>query len=152
MISDSLIAELGRTPTFNPELTSLDAALNSGQISLIRSVAMQRGLASWSRALADAQEEEQRAVDQAYREFLPLLGEATSMGSAVSWLVGDVRNVMRGEPRGPKPTSSSMVTADPRLLNALWVRYRLSRSAENELQILRVSMEDLLAVLEGELD
>ncbi len=147
-VADSLIADLGRTPTFDPELNSLDAALSSGQIALLRSVQTQRALASWSRALADAQEEEQRAADQAYREFLPLLGEATRMGPAVTWLVEDVRSVMRGEERGPRPTTSSLVEADTRLINALWVRYRLTRSAENELQILRASLEDLLGLLE----
>lgn len=151
-IPDSLIAELGRTPTFDPELNSLDAALSSGQISLIRSVRIQRALASWSRSLSDAQEEEQRAADQAYREFLPLLGEATMMGPAVSWLVEDVRSVMRRETRRPKPTTSSLVRADPRLINALWVRYRLSRSAENELQILRAGLDGMLELLEQEVN
>jgi hypothetical protein len=150
-IPDSLLAELGRTPTFDPELNSLDAALSSGQIALLRSIAIQRALASWSRALSDAREEEQRATDQAYREFLPLFGEATSVGPAVSWLVDDVRSVMRAETRGPKPTTSSSVRADPRLVNALWIRYRLTRSAENELQILHSSLEALLTLLEHEL-
>ena len=151
-VADSLIADLGRTPTFDPELNSLDAALSSGQIALLRSVETQRALASWSRALSDAQEEEQRAADQAYREFLPLLGDATSMGPAVTWLVDDVRSVMRGEERGPRPTTSSLVRSDRRLVNALWVRYRLTRSAENELQILSSSVEELLRLLEQELN
>lgn len=151
-VADSLIADLGRTPTFDPELNSLDAALSSGQIVLLRSVEIQRALASWSRALSDAQEEEQRAADQAYREFLPLLGEATRMGPAVTWLVEDVRSVMRGEERGPRPTTSSLVLNDTRLINALWVRYRLTRSAENELQILRSSLEDLIGLLERDLE
>ncbi len=150
-VADSLIADLGRTPTFDPELNSLDAALSSGQIALIRSTETQRALASWSRALSDAREEEQRAADQAYREFLPLLGETTRMGPAVRWLVEDVRSVMRGEERGPRPTTSSLVRADPRLMNALWVRYRLTRSAENELRILRESLDELLSFLEQEL-
>jgi hypothetical protein len=150
LVADSLIADLGRTPTFDPELNSLDAALSSGQIALLRSIETQRALASWSRALSDAQEEEQRAADQAYREFLPLLGESTMMGPAVTWLVEDVRSVMRDAPRGPKPTTSSSVRADARLINALWVRYRLTRSAENELQILRSSLEELLGLMEQE--
>ncbi len=152
VVPDSIIGELGRTPTYDPELNSLDAALSSGQISLIRSAEIQRGLASWSRLLRDAKEEEQRAADQAYREFLPVLGELAAMGPAVSWLVTDVRRVMRGASNGERPTSSSDVVVDRRLENALWVRYRLTSSAANELQILRAGLVELLALLESEVN
>lgn len=151
LVPDSLIAELARTPTYDPELNSLDAALSSGQISLIRSVEIQRALASWTRLLADAQEEEQRGADQVYRELLPLLGTATRMGPAVSWLVADVRRVMRGISNGARPSTSSEVTADRRLESALWVRYRLTSSAANELQILRTGLGQVLKLLEEEL-
>ncbi len=152
VVPDSIIGELGRTPTYDPELNSLDAALSSGQIALIRSAEIQRGLASWSRLLSDAKEEEQRAADQVYREFLPLLGELTEMGPAISWLVTDVRRVMRGASNGERPTTSSDVVVDRRLENALWVRYRLTSSAANELQILRTGLGELMALLESELD
>lgn len=152
VVPDSIIGELGRTPTYDPELNSLDAALSSGQISLIRSAEIQRALASWSRLLRDAQEEEQRAADQVYREYLPLLGELTEMGPAVSWLVTDVRSVMRGESNGVRPTTTSEVLVDRRLENALWVRYRLTSSAANELQILRAGLGEVLALLESEVN
>lgn len=150
-VPDSLIGELARTPTFDPELNSLDAALSSGQISLIRSAEVQRVIASWYRLLADAQEQERRGADQAYREFLPLLGEATLLGRALSWLAADDRRLMRGTSNGARPTTTSVVLADQRLINALWVRFRLAETAVNELQILRTGLEEALALLDDEL-
>ena len=146
-LPDSLIALIGRNPTFDPDLSSLDAAVSSGRISLIRSPETQSALASWSRSLADAQEEEQRASEQLYRELLPILGEVALIGEAYSWLISDVRDIMRGGVGIERPTSSSFMVVDRRLINALWVRYRLTRSAENELQILRSDLTDVLALL-----
>ena len=151
IVPDSVIAEMARTPTYDPELTSLDAAFNSGQISLIRSVEIQRALASWTRLLTDAQEEEQRGVDLVYSRLLPHLGAATDLGPAMSWLVSDVRRVMRGLPGDGVPSTSSSVVAGGELANLLWVRYRLSSAATNELEILRTGLDEVLALLEAEL-
>ena len=150
-VPDSLIGELARTPTFDPDMNSLDAALGSGRISLIRSVAIQRVLANWSRLLLDAQEQEQRSVNQTYGELLPLLGSAVSRGPAMSWLASDDRRLMRGEADESRPTTSSSVVSSARLVNALWVRYRLEMSAVNELQILREGLREALTLLDGEL-
>jgi len=151
VVPDSVLAEMARTPTYDPELTSLDAAFNSGQISLIRSVEIQRALASWMRLLADAQEEEQRGVDLVYSRLLPLLGVATNLGPALSWLTSDVRRVMRGLPGDGVPLTSSSVAAGTELANLLWVRYRLSSAAANELEILRGGLDEVLELLEAEL-
>jgi hypothetical protein len=148
-VPDSLVGMIGRSPTFDPELNMLDAAVSSGRISLVRSAEVQRALASWSRSLADAQEEEQRAAEQLYRELLPLLGEATDIGRAYAWLSQDVRDVMRGGPGIERLQSSAPMRVDQRLVNALWVRHRLTRSAENELQILRAYLDEVLALISG---
>jgi hypothetical protein len=150
-VADSVIAEMARTPTYDPESASLDAAFSSGQISLIRSVEIQRALASWTRLLADAQEEEQRGVDLVYRRLLPHLGAATDLGPAISWLVSDVRSVMRGLPSTGVPQTSTEVIVGGELANLLWVRYRLSGAAANELGILRAALDEVLALLEAEL-
>ena len=85
--------------------------------------------------------------EQLYRELLPILGEVALIGEAYSWLISDVRDIMRGGVGIERPTSSSFMIVDRRLINALWVRYRLTRSAENELQILRSDLTDVLALL-----
>lgn len=46
--------------------------------------------------LDDAREEQQPGTDQAYREFLPLLGEGTLMGPGLSWLAADDRRRVTG--------------------------------------------------------
>ena len=58
---------------------------------------------------------------------------------------------MRGGDGVERPTYSSSVMVDRRLINALWVRHHLARSAENELQILRSGLEDVLALVDAEL-
>ena len=58
-VPDSIVAQAIRGPTYQPIRASLDAALSSGQIELIASTELQRNLATWSRLLAEASEEEQ---------------------------------------------------------------------------------------------
>lgn len=149
-VPDSLIALLAPTPTYDPEVNSLDAALSSGQISIIRSADVQRALANWTRLLGDAQEEEGRSATQAHRELFPLLGAATRFGPAFSWVVKDVGDSMSGRARGPKPSTSSDVVASRALANALWVRHMHSEGAANELGLLKIGLMEAIALLEGE--
>ena len=150
-VPDSVIGEMARTPTFQPEVNSLDAALNSGRISLIRSVQIQRSLASWSRLLVDAQEEEQESSNHVYRELLPHLGRVTDLRPSLERLTLDVRRIMRGEPSEGWPGSASKVVASHELKNLLWIRFRLSSAAANELEILRGGLDEVLRLLESEL-
>ncbi len=150
-LPDSLLANLGRTPTYTPSLASLDAALSSGQISLIESVEIQRALARWMRLLEDAQEEETRTAELSYSVILPRLAVSSDLGSAMSYLTEDVRRIMEGRPTEPWPATSSEVVVSRELINLVWVKYRASSAAANELEILKSGLADVLALLEEEL-
>jgi hypothetical protein len=150
MVPDSLLADMGRTPTYTPAINSLDAALGSGQIALIRSAAVQRGLANWTRLLADAQEEEERSAALVYSDLLPAVARATNLGPAMAGLTEDVRRVMEGRPAEPWPSTASEVVVTQELTNLVWVRFRIASSAANELGILQDGLTELLQVLEAE--
>jgi hypothetical protein len=141
---------MGRTPTYTPSLASLDAALSSGQISLIQSLEVQRALASWTRLLADAQEEEARSAELSYSEILPHLATASELGPSMSRLTTDVRRIMEGRPDEPWPATSSPVLVSRELINLVWIKYRVSSAAANELEILEESVANVLALIEDE--
>jgi len=150
MMPDSLLGDVARTPRYRPDMNTLDAAISSGQISLIQALEVQRSLASWRGRLLEAQQEEQAGADFLYAELLPRLGAAGDLGPSLSWLADDLERLGQQD-RPPRPASSSQLTASQELTNLAWVRYRLSRAALNELGLLQSRLEEVLASLELEL-
>ena len=151
LVPDSLIGNIARTPRYRPDMNTLEAALSSGQITLIRSAEVQRALASWRGRLIEAQQEEQAGADLVYGQIFPHLGAVTSVGPALSWLASDLRRLGQGLPSRPWPSTTTRIVASRGLTNLLWVRYRLSSAAVNELEILQQRLDEVLVLLEAEL-
>jgi hypothetical protein len=150
-VNDLSIADILRTPTYQPELNSLAAALSSGQIALIQSAEIHRALASWSRLLVDAQEEETKGIEIIHGDLLPYLYRNSDIGPAYKWVMQDRRKFVRDSPRERALDTRSDLTASRELANILWARSALSDSAASELGTVRRQMEEILVLIDAEL-
>ncbi|MCB9232817.1 MAG: hypothetical protein H6581_14190 [Bacteroidia bacterium] len=66
-----LLNEVIQSHTFNPEMGELNALLNSGNLKLIEDNDLGVRLAAWPGKLEDAQEEEDRGVEQVWNTIIP---------------------------------------------------------------------------------
>lgn len=147
MVADSLLGNMTRTPTYDPEQGSLDAAVSSGQLSLIRSADIQRALAALGRSLRDAQEDEAQGAAHVQDRLLPHLSEVTDLGPAVAWVVQDVDAVFSGEPTPATPLGARSVVASEELSNLLWLQLRYSSDAMNGLRAYLDDLNEAVALM-----
>ena len=71
-----LMAAAVEVNTYDPVRGTVDAILNSGELSLIRDPALRAALAEWPAALGDTQENQRRAIDAIDSHLLPIFLDA----------------------------------------------------------------------------
>jgi hypothetical protein len=148
-VADSIIGEVIRGPTYEPVRASLDAAVSSGRMEVIRSEEVQRGLARWSRLLAEASEEEQDGREFVRSQLLPHLNQTADVSEAARLYVS---STAQGE-SGVLPWSDteSEVIVSGELRNLLWRRRFLAHTAIRSLTEVKEHASQTLSILDTEI-
>lgn len=79
-VPDELILAALGGPTYEPATNTLDAALVSGEIELIRNDELRAELATWRRLLTDTREDEVEARRITNEQIVPLLSQSINLG------------------------------------------------------------------------
>ncbi|MBN1459023.1 MAG: hypothetical protein JXA57_05770 [Armatimonadetes bacterium] len=150
-VPDTLISDIIRTPTFQPELSVLQTALSSGSIALVQNVNLSRELNRWSRSLEEAQEEELKGLHFVEEQLVPHLLRVVDMEPAQRSLVEFSEAHSLGASIPPRSRSSSDVRADPPLANLLARRIFYADFAVTELRVVQTTIAEILEALDREL-
>ena len=148
-IPDAWLSEITRSPTLEPVRATFDAALNSGRISLIQSASIQRSLAAWDRALADAAEEEADGREFVANELLPYLYSAVDIGPISKAYVEDSQQDEGGSIE-LLPTRSA-VTVSLQIKNLIWRRRFLANTAMSTLRTVDSALSETIEQVRREL-
>jgi len=91
-VPDSLILGVLGGPTYEPATNTLEAALGSGEIELVRSDEIRAELANWRRTLLDTTEDEVEVRRLTNEQLVPSLAHAMNLGpyfeQLLSWSFG----------------------------------------------------------------
>jgi len=153
-VSAATLASLLLTPTTDPPRGTLDALLASGDLGLIRDEELRGRIADWPAALSDYQEEEQAARSFVLEELVPALGRHIDLRSTFEERLGSTIQRGSAAPTRAAPADSEVMTL-PRgleLTNLIETRRYLSRFAQDNLPILRMSFDSLGAHLRREVE
>jgi len=150
-VHDTLLSDIIRTPTYQPQLSVLEAALNSGTIQLLRNLQLRWDLEGWPRGLEEAQEEELKALQFVESQLLPYLFGAVDLEPAQTSLLEFVEAHSAGMPIPARTDSSSNLRIEPLFLNLLARRSFYAGFAIAELRVIQASTEEIRATIQEEL-
>ena len=142
-VPDSVVIAVLGTPTYEPTTNTLDAALSSGEVELIRSNDVRQRLAEWRRGLIDTYEDENASKEIVITQLVPLLAREVRLGSyydrVLPWFFADPELDLTGE---------ATVTASSDLEGVLALRLFFAEFSAQGLAALLESLDGLAAVLE----
>ena len=143
-VPDSLIlASLGG-PTFQPATNTLEAALASGDIDLIRQAEIREHLAQWRVTLLDTFESEKEVRAIAIEQIEPSLARELALGPYFdAVLLWDQEEVA--------PSGHARITPSLELSGALATRVFYQQFAEDGLAKLLLTLNELVGLLNEEL-
>jgi hypothetical protein len=150
-VADTLISDIIRTPTYQPQLSVLETALSSGSIGLLRNVDLRRNLDGWSRGLEEAQEEERKGLQFVESQLVPHLLGAVDLEAAQESLVEFAEAHSAGRPVPPRSSSTSVLRTDSLLPNLLARRIFFAGFAMAELRVMQTSIDRIIEGIEQEL-
>jgi hypothetical protein len=150
-VADTLISDIIRTPTYQPQLSVLETALSSGSIGLLRNVDLRRNLDGWSRGLEEAQEEERKGLQFVESQLVPHLHGAVDLEAAQESLVEFAEAHSAGRPVPPRSSSTSVLRTDSLLPNLLARRIFFAGFAMAELRVMQTSIDRIIEGIEQEL-
>jgi len=87
-VPDSTILSAIGGPTYQPAMTTLDAALVSGELELVRNVEIRQGIAQWRLTLADTFESEHLVREIGTTRVEPLLSRDVALGQYFDQVLG----------------------------------------------------------------
>jgi len=87
-VPDSTILSAIGGPTYQPAMNTLDAALLSGEIELVRSVEIRQGMAEWRLTLDDTFESERLVREIGTTRVEPLLSRDIALGRYFDQVLG----------------------------------------------------------------
>jgi hypothetical protein len=144
-VPDSLVIAVIGSPTYQPATNTLDAALASGEIELIRSPEIRREIASWRLTLDDTFESERDVRAITNEQVVPTLSRHVTLGPlldhTVEW------SYARFEPSGQATLRTSK-----ELAGALGLRLFYQSFEVDGFEELRASLDRLVSLLEAELE
>ena len=150
-VPDTLISDIIRTPTYQPQLSVLETALSSGSIGLLRNVTLRRDLDGWSRGLEEAQEEERKGLQFVESHLIPHLLVTVDLEAAQESLVEFAAAHSAGRPAPPRSGATSVLRTGSLLPNLLARRIFFAGFAMAELRVLQTSMDRIIEGIEEEL-
>ena len=153
---DSLVFSVLGGPTFEPVTNTLDAAMASGEIEIIRSSSLRSELAQWNRALADTGEDECEVRRITNEQVVPLLSRVMDVrpyfARVLQWSGGDpyaAGRLIAGEPSGLTGEAPLRVTSE--LVGALSLRKFFVDFSAADLEELEGSLSRLVILPREEL-
>ena len=145
-VPDSLILAVMGGPTYEPATNTLDAALGSGEIELIRSDEIRAALAHWRRTLIDTTEDEIEVRRITNEQLVPSLARVMNLGpyfaQVLNWSFGDPVSGLPG---------SVVLRASRELASLLAMRQFYTQFAASDLAALLSSLDQVIILLEKEL-
>jgi hypothetical protein len=155
-IPDTLVFSVLGGPTFEPATNTLDAALASGEIEIIRSRELRAELAEWNRILADTGEDEREARRITNEQVVPLLATVVNIrpyfAMVLSWSGGDPYAAGRLIPDSPTGlTGETPLLVSSELVGALALRKFFVDFSAADLEELDGSLGRLVSLLRQEL-
>ncbi len=142
-VADSVLSGLLASPTFDPITSTLDAAVSSGRIGLVRSRAVRRHLADWDRVTVGLHENE-LAVRNVIHSFLAAeLAAQTRLGSAAN------RGARAGAGELTEPSGSRPLRTTSELEGAVGLYLRNSALVRRDLLRTREIQDSILASIEA---
>lgn len=157
-VPDSLVFAVLGGPTYEPATSSLDAALASGEIELLRSPELRAALADWRRKLADTAEDEREVRQITNEQVVPILSRSLNLApylsGVLSWSGGDPYGPGRTiQGRAPAPVDGEAVLpVSTDLVGALALRQFYVEFSAADLSELLVVLDQVIGLLRAELD
>ena len=143
-VPDSLLIAVIGGPTYDPATPTLDAALASGEVGLVRNAAIRREMARWQEILSDTYESEVEVRRSGADRVEPLLSRDIALGplfdQVLGWEAGEV--TLDGE---------SLIVPSLELEGALAARVFYNGFAAEGLEELSATLERLLGLISAEL-
>jgi len=144
-VPDSLILGVLGGPTYEPATNTLDAALGSGEIELIRSDEIRAELATWRRTLLDTTEDEVEVRRLTNEQLVPSLGSALDLGPyfarVLQWSFGEPVSGLPGHATFTPPVEAASL---------LGLRFFFVQFSADDLAALLASLDRAIALLERE--
>jgi hypothetical protein len=144
-VPDSLILGVLGGPTYEPATNTLDAALGSGEIELIRNDEIRTELATWRRTLLDTSEDELEVRRLTNEQLVPALAGAIDLGpwftQVLNWSFGSPVTGLPGHVTLRPPAGAGSL---------LGVRHFYVQFAADDLARLLASLDRAVALLEQE--
>lgn len=151
-VPDTLISDIIRTPTYQPQLSVLGTALSSGSIELLRNVNLRRELDAWSRGLDEAQEEEVKGLQFVEGQLIPHLLSVVDLEPAQRSLVEFAEAHSAGAPLPARTGSVSNLKADLLLANLLSRRIFFADFAIAELRVMQTTISGIIQGIRRQLE
>jgi len=157
-VPDSLILAVLGGPTYEPATNTLDSAVASGEIELLRDDKLRAELANWRRILSDTGEDEREVRRITNEQLVPLLSRSLDLrpyfDAVLSWSGGDpyaagrlIKDQSQSMPKG-----SAALLVDTEILAALSMRKFYVEFAAADLEELLGSLDRSVALLDQELE
>lgn len=143
-VPDSLVIAVIGSPTYQPATNTLDAALASGEIELIRNREVRREISSWRLTLDDTFESERDVRAITDDQIVPKLSREVTLGPLLDHTLD--WSYARFE-----PTGQSTLRTSKELAGALGLRVFYQSFAVEGFQELRASLDRMVSLLEAEL-
>ncbi len=144
-VPDSLVLAVMGGPTYEPATNTLDAALGSGEIELIRNDEIRAQLAMWRRALLDTREDEVEVRRLTNEQLLPTLAGAMDLGPYFGQLLNwSFHRPVTGL------TGRATFRPPPELSSLLAMRHFYVQFAADDLAGLLESLDRAIGLLEAE--
>jgi hypothetical protein len=146
MLPDSLILAVLSGPTYEPETNTLDAAIASGRIEIIRSDTIQAELANWRRLIVDTREDELLVRQLSTEQVVPLLAGQIDLSTyydrVLPWFF---------EETAGQVTGSTELRGSTELAGALALRGFYMEFSANDLNGMLEALDRIIELIEAEL-
>ena len=154
LVPDSIIARTLFTPTFDPSVSAVEAALGNGALSLLENRELREGLAALPALLGDLADEEIQARDHARSRLAPILNSSAQLDH-IQTIDGEFWFNEVSVMPVPIPREvfehSSEVEVTRSLKNELALRVQLSFAAWGTAVWVSDTLRSLIALIEEEL-
>jgi hypothetical protein len=155
---DSLVLAVLGGPTYEPATNTLDSAVASGEIELLRNDELRAELANWRRILSDTSEDEREVRRITNEQLIPLLSRSLDLrpyfDAVLSWSGGDPHaagRLMKDQSQAV-PEGSAVLPVDTELVAALSMRKFYVEFAAADLEELLASLDRSVVLLDLELE
>jgi hypothetical protein len=140
-VADTLVSEMAWTLVTRPPMGTLDALLQSGDLSLIKNPGLLGALTNWSSTLEYLNDFERTGADQWYEDVTPYLRRAGIPITDLVWTRRGTPNVYPVEPRRTEVHRLLVETEWESIVQARWYIYEdvllMEEQAREQLDLIR---------------